>query len=65
MIERHIIRETHQCELSLFDDDLKVDVIFLGQIKSWHIAEPIPLFNYRGEITARGVVQLIIIEIPI
>lgn len=47
------------------DDDLKVDDIFLGQIKIWHFTEPNPLFNYRGEIIARGVVQFIIIEIPI
>lgn len=47
------------------DDDLQVDVIFLGQIKIWHFTEPNPLFNYRGEIITRRVVQLIITEIPI
>lgn len=51
------------------DDDLKVDDILEGggvaRIKIWHFTEPNPLFNYRGEIIARGVVQLIIIEIPV
>jgi hypothetical protein len=47
------------------DGDWKVDVIILGQIKTWHFTQPNPLLNYRGQIIARGVVQLIIIEFPI
>lgn len=65
MIERHILRGTHQDELSLPGDNLEVDVIFGWQIKIWHVAKPNPVFNYRGEIIIRGAVQLIVIEILI
>lgn len=65
MIERHILRGTHQDGLSLPGDNLEVDVIFGGKIKIWHFAKPNPLFNYRSEIIIRGAVRLIVIEILI
>lgn len=36
-----------------------------GQFKSWHFTQPDRLCNYRSEIIAKGLIQLIILEIPI
>lgn len=36
-----------------------------GQCKSWHFTQPDRLCNYRSEIIAKGLIQLIILEIPI